>query len=136
MASVMEKQKLLKKIKAILEAQNCSTAVIFGSFAGQGSPFRDIDIMVAMEDGRAPTEADKVYLAQILSNETGYKFDVVGPDIPNILLRAEIARKGLPIIVEDPDFWESFKLTAIIDEEDFRPLIEEFYEERFGIKQR
>ena len=99
-----EKQRLIQKIKEILQSKNCSTAVIFGSFAGQGTSFRDIDIMVVMEDGRVPTEAEKVYLAQILSNETGYKFDVVGADIPNILLKAEIARKGLPIIVKDPDF--------------------------------
>ncbi len=132
----MEKQELLKKIKAILEAQNCSIAVVFGSFAGQDASFRDIDIMVVMEGGKAPTQAEKVHLAQVLSKELGYKVDIVGPDIPNILLKAEIARKGLPIIVEDPDFWERFKLIAIIDEEDFRPLIEEFYEERFGIKQR
>ena len=92
--------------------------------------------MVVMEGGKAPTEAEKVYLAQVLSKEVGYKVDIVGPDVPNILLKAEIARKGLPIIVEDPDFWERFKLTSIIDEEDFRPLIERFYEERFGIKQR
>ncbi len=131
-----EKQRLIQKITEILRGQKCSTAVIFGSFAGQGTSFRDIDIMVVMEGGKAPTEAEKVYLAQVLSKESGYKVDIVGPDIPNILLKAEIARKGLPIIVEDPDFWERFKLTSIIDEEDFRPLIEKFYEERFGIKQR
>ena len=36
--------------------------------------------------------------------------------------------------MKDADLWDDFRFNAWIDEMDFRPLIEDFYEERFGIK--
>ncbi len=123
------------KVRDVLLNQPCSLAVLFGSFV-EDRPFRDIDIMIAMEGGRPPTPGEIAHLTQLLENATGKKVDVVGIDVPNILLKAEIARKGVPIIMKDADLWDDFRFHAWIDEMDFRPLIEEFYEERFGIKQK
>ena len=133
MKLAIEKQALIEGIKKVLQKESCSLAVLFGSFV-EDRPFRDIDIMVAMEGGRPPTPGEIAHLTQLLENATGKKVDVVGIDVPNVLLRAEIARKGVPIIMKDADIWDDFRFYAWIDEMDFRPLIEEFYEERFGIK--
>ena len=130
-----QKEAIEIKIRDVLTSQSCSLAVLFGSFV-EDRPFRDIDIMVAMEVGRPPTPGEIGHLTQLLENATGKKVDVVGIDVPNILLRAEIAKKGMPIIMKDRDLWDDFRFYAWIDEMDFRPLIEEFYEERFGIKQK
>ena len=127
-----EKQALIEQIKRVLQKGNCSLAVLFGSFV-EDRPFRDIDVMVAMKGGRPPTPGEISHLTQLLENATGKKVDVVGIDVPNILLRAEIAKKGVPIIMKDADLWDDFRFHAWIDEVDFRPLIEEFYEERFGV---
>ena len=127
---------IMEQIRLVLQREGCSLAVIFGSFLEEGRRFRDIDVMVAMEAGRAPTLGELLHLAQLLEKETGYRFDVVGVDIPGILIRAEIARKGQPIIVEDSENWVEFQIRALLDEMDFRPLIERFYEERFGIECR
>ena len=133
---VTEQEKAIEtKIRDVLTSQSCTLAVLFGSFV-EDRPFRDIDIMVAMEGGRPPTPGEVGHLIQLLENATGKKVDVVGIDVPSILLRAEIAKKGVPIIMKDADLWDDFRFYAWIDEMDFRPLIEEFYEERFGIKQK
>ncbi len=130
-----QKEAIETKIRDVLKSQSCTLAVLFGSFV-EDRPFRDIDIMVAMEGGRPPTPGEVGHLIQLLENATGKKVDVVGIDVPSILLRAEIAQKGVPIIMKDANLWDDFRFYAWIDEMDFRPLIEEFYEERFGIKQK
>ena len=132
---IAQKETIKKAIQDVLMGQSCSLAVLFGSFV-EDRPFRDIDIMVAMEGGRPPTPGEVGHLAQLLENATGKKVDVIGIDVPSILLRAEIAKKGIPIIMKDRALWDDFRFYAWIDEMDFRPLIEEFYEERFGIKQK
>ncbi len=129
-----EKQRVVERIIPVLRDAGCSMAVLFGSFLESGA-FRDVDIMVAMGDGRSPSDNDRVYLSQILENATGLSFDVVGTDVPNILLRGEIGRKGYPVILSDDALWEDFRFRAWIDEMDYRPLIERFYSERFGTEQ-
>lgn len=124
-----ERQRIAHQIAGVLQ-DKCSLAVLFGSFL-EDMPFRDIDIMIALKEGMPPLDADRVYLAQILEAKTGFPVDVVGIDVPNILLRGEIGRKGLPIIMADDSLWEDFRFRAWIDEIDYRPLIERFYEERF-----
>ncbi len=129
---IMDKQHIRTAIKRILESEGCSLAVLFGSFV-ERERFRDIDVMVAMEGGRPPSRGELLYLAQRLEKGVGYQFDVIGIDVPAVLLRAEIAKKGIPIIVEDGGLWLEFRFKAWIDEMDFRPLVEEFYAERFGV---
>ncbi len=121
---------LLNKISQILKEQGCSLAVVFGSFV-RGGQFRDIDIMVAMENGRPPTPEEQLYLAQLIKAATGFDCDVIGIDVPSVLLRAEIAKAGIPLIMENENLWDEFRWRSWIDEKDFRPLIERFYEERF-----
>lgn len=127
-----EKQRVIQKIIPVLRNAGCSLAVLFGSFV-ELERFRDIDIMVALEQDY-PSSADCVYISQLLENATGIPFDVVGIDVPNILLRGEIARKGIPVILEDESAWDDFRFRAWVDEIDYRPLIERFYSERFNRK--
>jgi len=128
------KKKIIKQISKILKKAGCSLAVLFGSFV-ENETFRDIDIMIAMAGGRPPAPEETLYLSQLLEFETGYRFDIIGIDIPGVLIRSEIAQKGCPIILKQPELWDEFCFLTWIDEKDFRPLIERFYEERFGIKQ-
>ncbi len=129
-----EKQELIDKVIPVLRDAGCSLAVLFGSFL-EPVQFRDIDLMVAMKDGHPPSDEERVYLSQLLENSTGYIFDIIGIDIPNILLRGEIGRRGMPIILDDPESWENFRFRAWVDEMDYRPLIERFYSERFEAQQ-
>ena len=124
-----EKLRIVQEIIPVLRNEACSLAVLFGSFV-ESEHFRDIDIMVALEHD-CPSSADCVYISQLLENVTGIPFDVVGIDVPNILLRGEIGRKGIPVILEDETAWDDFRFRAWIDEIDYRPLIERFYGERF-----
>ena len=125
-----EKQQIIDRIVPVLKDAGCSMAVLFGSFVERDS-FRDIDLMVTLENSRVPSGSDLVYLAQLLENVTGIPFDVIGMDVPNILLRGEIGRKGVPLFVTDESVWEDFRFRAWIDEIDYRPLMERFYSERF-----
>ena len=129
-----EKKGIIKCIKKILGKAGCSLVVLFGSFV-ENDTFRDIDIMVAMDGGSPPTPEETLYLSQLLESETGYRFDIIGIDVPGVLIRSEIAQKGRPVILKQPELWDNFCFLTWIDEKDFRPLIERFYEERFGIKQ-
>ena len=129
------KDRLITTIKSLLQEERCSLAVLFGSFLSR-EDFRDIDLMVAMEGGRRPDMEELVHIRQLLERATGHKVDVVGIDLPDILLRAEIARNGRPILVRQEGLWEEFCIRALIDEMDFRPLIESYYAERFGVEQR
>ncbi len=129
------KKKIIKEISKILLEHGCSLAVIFGSFVTR-QQYRDIDIMVAMKGGRPPEPEETLYLAQLIEKAIGKPCDIISINAPNVLLQAEIARNGIPIILQNKDLWEEFRWRAWIDEKDFRPLIEKFYEKRFGIKQR
>jgi len=125
-----DKQALITRISSLLRGKGCVLAVLFGSFLDD-KPFRDIDICVALRDKRPATPADLLYLAQLLRKETGYPFDVISTDVPNLPLRAWIARQGYPVLLEDEEFWDNFRFRAWIDGMDFRSRIERFYEERF-----
>lgn len=125
-----EKQALITRISSLLRGKGCVLAILFGSFL-DNKPFRDIDICVALRDKRPATPADLLYLAQLLEKETEYPFDVVSIDVPNIPLRAGIARQGYPVLLEDEELWDNFRFCAWIDGMDFRPRIERFYGERF-----
>ena len=127
------KERLISAIKSLLQRERCSLAVIYGSFLDR-EDFRDIDLMVAMDGGRRPQMEELVHIRQLLERATGQKVDVVGIDLPDILLRAEIARKGRPILIQDEGLWEEFCIKALIDEMDFRPLIDSYYAERFGVE--
>ena len=129
-----EKLQIIQKIIPVLSNEGCSLAVLFGSFV-ESEYFRDIDIMVALEHD-CLSNADCVYFSQLLENATGIPFDVVQIDVPDILLRGEIGRKGIPVILADESAWDDFRFRAWIDEIDYRPLIERFYSERFNNKQR
>ena len=127
------KSNLINRLKDLLLKEGCTLAVLFGSFLKRDD-FRDIDIMVAMENGRPPEIHELGHLSELLEKATGKKVDVVGIDVPNILLRAEIAKTGHPVILKDRKLWDDFRFYAWIDEMDFRPRIEEFYEQRFATK--
>jgi predicted nucleotidyltransferase len=128
--SPFKKEVLIARISSLLRDKGCVLAVLFGSFLND-KPFRDIDICVALRDKRPATPADLLYLAQLLEKETGYPLDIVSIDVPNMLLRAEIAKQGHPILLEDEKLWDDFRFYAWIDGMDFRSRIERFYEERF-----
>lgn len=129
-----QKNRLISRISTILRKNGCVLAVMFGSFVS-GSPFRDIDLLIALKGKRHATPSDLLYLSQVLENETGFPFDLISMDVSTITLRAEIARKGQPIIMDDESLWDEFCYHAWIDEMDFRPMLERFYEERFGNQQ-
>jgi len=124
----MTKQKIKEIIEQTLTKEGCNLAVLFGSFL-ERDEFRDIDVLIAMEDWRPPTLDEQLYLAKLLEKRTGYLFNMVGIDSLGILIRAEILKNGLPIIVADADKWQEFCFRAWIDEMDFRLLMERFHKE-------
>ena len=131
-ASPEEKKKIISRIISVLERENCTAAILFGSFV-KDEDFHDIDLCVAQSGGQeSPCREDR--LAEILMRDVGFSFDIIPMTIKNIPLCAAVIREGVPILNKVPELLDNFYFHAWIDEQDFRPRLERFYEERFGIK--
>ena len=127
------KKNFIEEISKELKKFNCALAIIFGSFL-ESENYRDIDIMISKKGGKSYSDAELINIKQILEAKFNRKFDLLNINVPNIPLCAEVAKKGYPIILDDEDLWDDFRFKAWIEEIDFRPFLERFYEERFDFK--
>ena len=131
-ASPEEKKKIISGIISVLERENCTAAILFGSFV-KNEDFHDIDLCVAHSGGQEPPSRED-RLAEILMREVGFSFDIIPMTIKNVPLCAAVIREGVPILNKAPELLDNFYFHTWMDEQDFRPILEKFYEERFGIK--
>ena len=120
------------EIISVLERENCIAAILFVSFV-KNENLHDIDLCVAHSGGQEPPSRED-RLAEILAREVDFSFDIIPMTIKNVPLCAAVIREGVPILNKAPELLDNFYFHAWINEQDFRPILERFYEERFGIK--
>jgi predicted nucleotidyltransferase len=116
----------------VLERENCIAAILFVSFV-KNENLHDIDLCVAHSGGQEPPSRED-RLAEILAREVDFSFDIIPMTIKNFPLCAAVIREGVPILNKAPELLDNFYFHTWIDEQDFRPILERFYEERFGFK--
>ena len=74
-ASPEEKKKIISGIISVLERENCTAAILFGSFV-KNEDFHDIDLCVAHSGGQEPPSRED-RLKDILTREVGFSFDII-----------------------------------------------------------
>ncbi|MEW6218736.1 MAG: hypothetical protein AB1634_04270 [Thermodesulfobacteriota bacterium] len=132
--SAAEKEAIVASIRAVLLQEQCVVGLLFGSFL-TGDELRDNDLCVAWDQAPAADSTRTSELAAVLEAALPFRFDVVPLNVEDVLLRASIATRFQPIVDVRPDLIDAFVFEAWIDIQDFRPRIEAFYAERFGVEQ-
>lgn len=100
-------------------AAGARLVVLFGSVArGGASADSDVDVGIS---GLAFWEG--LRLGHALGAALGREAHVVELDTASELLRAEVARDGLPLHEGEPDAWALFRADAIVRWLDLAPLV-------------
>ncbi len=97
-------------------------AVLFGSMAkGTDRPDSDVDVAVLPAADGWTTDGE-LDLAAELSRAAGREVDLVRLDRATTLLRAQIARDGVPILAAGPFEFARFRAQATAEYLDFAPV--------------
>ena len=111
---------LLDQMREVLESiAAVRLATVFGSLArGQERAASDIDIGLLLDPD---TPELRVKIEAELGRAARREVDLVFLDSAPPLLRFEIARDGIPLVVRDRNDWVDFRTRAMLDWWDWAP---------------
>ena len=120
----MTVEELLAALKASLSGDTrLRYALLFGSAATRGpDSARDVDIAISTSVSLGLM--DRMRLATELESATGRTVDIVDLDEASTLLRREVLRDGLIIVVNEPTALLAFKARVPIEWADLEPYFE------------
>jgi predicted nucleotidyltransferase len=110
-------------MRSVLEArEGLRFALLFGSATRGLAGARDVDVAVSFT--ASPGLMELARLGDDLERAVGRQVDVVDIDHATTLLRWEVVKVALPILVRDRDAWLELLARVPIEYADLRPYLE------------
>ncbi len=119
-AAMKAEEDIFHELRAfLLDDVNVRFAFIFGSYA-RGKQDRRSDLDVAIYFKSPPSGIDLLGLINVLSDISGRDVDLVALNSASPLLRHQVMKYGLQLVVKDRDVYTLFRENTIADYDEYK----------------